>query len=655
MKFLNQAFLFFLLVSPIDSFTQNSDYPILDSLLKVAGSYTYVDPNTADSLYRMTLQKSSEVDYDRGIALSYKGLGIVADIQFEHEISLSLYSKAFDIFINMDDSLEAYKVSANKGIIYRKNGKHEIAKTFFTEAMGVFDRHDFPIGVIICKQNWAIAEFDLGHYEEALPVFIELRKEMEVMGGDVTGLIGSIGNCYFQLMRLEEALPYQVEAYYSAKVKNNQQDMLMYGVALGQNYRRQGDFEKSITINKELLPIARDHQDIHAESRLEWSLCLAYEVKGDYQRALWAHIKYLKLKDSMNHSDFSLKLSNLEAVQKNEKAEQEIVLLSEKEKLSDAKAKHDRIVQWGTTGIGVLFLVVSVVFFIQNKKRKALNYELEIKNHQIEEQHQEISDSINYAKQIQGALLSAEDEWKKITNEHFVYFQPKDVVSGDYFWAHHVDDKNLSIWVAADCTGHGVPGAFMSMLGIGFLNEIVVEGKEYRPNHILNKLRHKIIQALENTNLDKQRKDGMDMAICVWDKKADILNFTGANNPLYIIRETADADIELVKDENETMSLLELKPDKMPVGAFVGEPKDFSVSEFKLQKGDKIYSFSDGYPDQFGGEKGKKYKYKQFRKLLLDICKDPLNEQHRKIAEEFDRWKGDFEQLDDICVIGVKV
>lgn len=159
--------------------------------------------------------------------------------------------------------------------------------------------------------------------------------------------------------------------------------------------------------------------------------------------------------------------------------------------------------------------------------------------------------------------------------------KPKDVVSGDFFWAFQTEN-NLAIWVTADCTGHGVSGAFMSMLGISFFNEIVVENNITNPAEILNKLRGKIIKALEQKGVDTQQKDGMDLALCVWDKNSNLLSFSGANNPLWLVR------------NNE---LLEYKPDKQPVGLFLGEMKPFSVQEIQLQKGDTIYTFSDGYAD----------------------------------------------------------
>jgi len=254
--------------------------------------------------------------------------------------------------------------------------------------------------------------------------------------------------------------------------------------------------------------------------------------------------------------------------------------------------------------------------------------------------------------------LTEDAEWKRISPEYFVFYRPKDVVSGDFFWAFHAEQENISVWVAADCTGHGVPGAFMSMLGIGFLNEIVIEGKTLVANQILDKLREKIIKALQQKNALKQRKDGIDMALCVWDKNTGYLEFAGANNPLYIIRPLENLpgdDADRMIEKNEHHALLELNADKMPVGLHTGEIKPFSLSRIKLVKGDIIYSFSDGLPDQFGGEQGKKFKYKQFRQVLLKSASKPFEQTHSYLETSYDDWKSDFEQIDDVCVIGIKI
>lgn len=280
--------------------------------------------------------------------------------------------------------------------------------------------------------------------------------------------------------------------------------------------------------------------------------------------------------------------------------------------------------------------------------------EISLQKSIAEERHKEITDSINYAKRIQLALLTSHEYWDSISPENFVIWQPKDVVSGDFHWAYQltIGNKNLmtsqeiAIWCAADCTGHGVPGAFMSMLGMSFLNEIVIENINLKPADVLNKLRKKIISALEHGGKGNiEQKDGMDVALCVWHKESNLLEYAGANNPVWIIRPIKGS---------KAHEIIELKANRMPVG-YHYDVKDFTAQEFQLQKGDAIYLFTDGFVDQFGGPDGKKYKSKKFKEMLLTLQHLSMKDQALMINKEFNDWRGDNEQIDDLCLVGVKV
>ncbi len=257
--------------------------------------------------------------------------------------------------------------------------------------------------------------------------------------------------------------------------------------------------------------------------------------------------------------------------------------------------------------------------------------------HEISEQKREITDSIHYAKRIQTAALPVDELMQKVIPEHFVLFKPKDIVSGDFYWTTEKNGK--SIVVAADCTGHGVPGAFMSMLGISFLNKIVNEKGITSPDEILNRLRDNVIHALHQTGEEQEAKDGMDITICTINKTEYKLEFAGANNPLYIIL-------------NNEMQVI--KGDKMPI-AYYDNMKPFTLHELKYSKNDIFYIFSDGFADQFGGPKGKKFMYKPFRNLLKKISNKSMNEQKSILDRTIENWRGELEQVDDIVVFGVRL
>ncbi|MBN4071155.1 SpoIIE family protein phosphatase [Crocinitomix catalasitica] len=256
----------------------------------------------------------------------------------------------------------------------------------------------------------------------------------------------------------------------------------------------------------------------------------------------------------------------------------------------------------------------------------------------VREQKREIIDSINYAARIQAAALPMQSIKAKLFPNSFVLFLPKDIVSGDFYWFGEKNGKNLI--AAIDCTGHGVPGAFMSMIGNSFLNEIVLERGTTEPAIILDKLRAKIIRTLAQDESGPSQKDGMDMALLSFDNSTGTVEFAGAKNPLYYIRGG---------------ELNEIKGDKMPIGEEAGEHRDFTNHQLELQSGDVYYLFTDGYPDQFGGPRGKKYKYSNFKKLIMKHHQLQMSEQESLLLEEFTDWKASFEQLDDVCVIGVKV
>lgn len=298
-------------------------------------------------------------------------------------------------------------------------------------------------------------------------------------------------------------------------------------------------------------------------------------------------------------------------------------------------------------------LILAFLIFRSYKQKKKDNILLTEQKQQIETQRDEITDSIKYAKRIQTAILPPGDYINSIMPPRFILFKPKDIVSGDFYWVTEKNGKIIA--VAADCTGHGVPGAFMSMLGVTFLNDIVKKEGIVRANEILDNLKGFVIKSLRQTGKEGESKDGMDIALCVLDKKANTIEYSGANNPLYIISDKPVENGDTILESGKFV-LTEFKPDKMPIGIHYSEKNmEFTNHVIQLQKGDSIYLFSDGFPDQFGGEKGKKFKYKPFKQLLLDNCCKSMEEQKVILEETFSNWKGDFEQIDDVLVIGMKI
>jgi serine phosphatase RsbU (regulator of sigma subunit) len=306
---------------------------------------------------------------------------------------------------------------------------------------------------------------------------------------------------------------------------------------------------------------------------------------------------------------------------------------------------------WAYTSYVLVFVVIIWLIVKLNTKRlrdKNIKLENTITERtktiieqkvEIEHKNQEIVDSINYAQRIQKSLLASDNLLDENLKNYFVFFNPKDIVSGDFYWGAELSEKEFAL-VTADSTGHGVPGAIMSMLNISCLNEAVEGQKLKQPSEILNYTRSKIIKHLSNDGSASGGKDGMDCSLITFDFEKNLITYTAANNPIWIVREN---------------TMIELKPDKMPVGKHDRDSESFSQHEFNVQKNDTIYALTDGMPDQFGGSKGKKYMYKQLKELLISISQLPMIDQKEKLQIEFNNWKGDLEQVDDVLIIGVKV
>ena len=283
---------------------------------------------------------------------------------------------------------------------------------------------------------------------------------------------------------------------------------------------------------------------------------------------------------------------------------------------------------------------------IEQKHEEVVLQKVEIQSQKdtLEEKNREITDSINYAKNIQNAFIPSEQKFNSHFKDSFVLFKPKDIVSGDFYWVYEKNDTLF--YVTADCTGHGVPGGFMTMLGLSFLDEIIAAQNNQDPAEVLNLMRDKIINTLNQTGGFGQNKDGMDITVCCINKTKKELVFSSANNDIYIIRKNLD-----LSDGKE---FFEYKANRQPCG-YSDLNKPFTKQTINLMEGDCIYSFTDGFADQFGGPKGKKFRYKQFEQMLIKNSHLGFSAQKNLLNNVNESWKGGLEQVDDILVIGVKI
>jgi serine phosphatase RsbU (regulator of sigma subunit) len=300
-----------------------------------------------------------------------------------------------------------------------------------------------------------------------------------------------------------------------------------------------------------------------------------------------------------------------------------------------------------------------------NNEIMKMNNELSRQKEIVEEANRSITDSIVYAHRIQTAVCPPITFLDTFNLEYFLFFRPRDIVSGDYYWFYSDNIDSIFI-VAADCTGHGVPGAFMSMLGVSLFNKVVAERNLFEPGDILTELRKEVKEALHQDSLVDSQKDGMDLSLIRYDMSSQRITFAGANNNGYLVQRFSDDEENLAKDgiakeeflrkvDGGFLKLTVMPADAMPIGIYLREKERFSQTSYQIRKGDSVYMTSDGYIDQFGGKHGRKFMVKNFEKLLLDINLYPLDKQKEIVAETHDEWKGtDYNQLDDVIVMGIR-
>lgn len=369
-------------------------------------------------------------------------------------------------------------------------------------------------------------------------------------------------------------------------------------------------------------------------------LSKAHERRGEFSDALTYYKKVKELNDTINSPERTRNQTQ-QLMQYYFEKEQEHQRAEQARKEIEAKAREQRLTLIVGFGTVVLALLLIFMFFIYRgyRQKQRANIIITTQKKIVEEKNREVTESIQYASHIQQALLPPAEAIAQIFPEHFVFFRPRDIVGGDFYWVHERDD--LKFFVVGDCTGHGVPGGFMSTLGITFLNEIIVDMQRSAPAEILDLLRNYVIGALNKTKKSGEQlsRDGMDIALCVIDTRAKKLHFSGANNGLYLIRGS---------------TVGELMPDKQPIGVHEQE-KPFTQTSIDIDGSITIVATTDGYPDQFGGDRGKKLLYNRFKKVLLDCQSQPIDRHARLLEAAFDQWKASHEQVDDVCVMGVRV
>jgi serine phosphatase RsbU (regulator of sigma subunit) len=640
------------------------DYKLIDSLRKVIPTKSDTDATKAMMLSSLAFHYSY-IDLDSGMKIAVEGLKISNALNHARSKATTLntigtiyhdqanYKKAIESFTEARKNAELVNDTDMLGVIYANAGNtHNMlgdfpnARKYLFESVKIFKQLNQAKRLTPGYLN--IGSMYLQHkmYDSALYYFNHALTFPTNNKGSIASAHVSKSYCYRQMKQYELAEKECLQAIEIAKELKSDYYYYEYASELGSIYLETKKYDKAEPLLLQSLEYAHKGSLLQSELSNNLKLFQLYQAKKQYAKALDYHLQYFVLNDSINNAETNKAARELEKKYQNEKKEAVIEKLNAENHAQETEVKRqNQLLIFAIIGFILLLIAFgfAIYAFINKKKAnnelKTLHKEVSIQKNELFDKNKSITDSIQYAHRIQKALLTSHSYIKANMNDFFIVYKPKDIVSGDFYWALKNEDEFY--FMLADCTGHGVPGAFMSLLGISFLNEILQELKLKETNEIINKLRTDIINALTDDNTENyQMKDGMDGVLCRFDFKAMKLQYTAANNKIVIVRNGATID---------------LRGDKMPIGRSPKEEQLFTAYEFDLIKGDLVYLFTDGFPDQFGGEKGKKLKEKKLKEFLLQNSGLPLPEQESNLIDYLEKWRGDLEQIDDICLVGFKI
>ena len=626
------------------------------------------------------LKLKLELKDKKGIADAYNNIGRIYKEQGNYPIALDYFFKGRTIYIELDYKPGLALAYLNLGEIYMDQGNNDSALTYSQKDLEIEKQLKYNPGIGDCYTNIGIIYQEKGQFITALNFFFQslaLRKE-ELNKDKISYSYNHIGSIYSDIANgpdstkkrfseiywhnssinnikavLQDSSLILYKKAYEMSVDAGDQDAIRYSLQnIGNSYLTTGNYNDALTYLRKSGAVAKVLNSRKSYYLILEDISKCFEKMGKTDSAFTYFKNAMSLKDSVFNEEQQKAMGREEVKYEYEK--QKVLEDAENKKehaVEEEHRKRQQLVIYAAA-IGILLLAGFLFFVAQRlritRKQKSIIElqkeklgdtlsKLGVANKLLEEKHKDVTDSIQYASRIQTALLTSDKYLSHHLSEYFILFKPKDIVSGDFYWALHHDNKFYL--ACCDCTGHGVPGAFMSLLNITFLHQSVIEKKIAHPDKIFADVRANVIAAL-NPDGNDDTKDGMDATLCVFDFEKHMLMASCANNPLFIIR----------KGE-----LIEFKPDKMPIGLGGYDNNPFTLHETNLHSGDCIYMISDGYSDQFGGPNGKKFKQSQLREILVKISDKPMAEQKSILDKTFYDWKGDLGQIDDICIIGVRI
>ncbi|MEW6468916.1 MAG: SpoIIE family protein phosphatase [Bacteroidota bacterium] len=624
---------------------EQADTARFELMMKLAEVYRQADVEQSVIYLQQAAKLGDQLrDHNRS-GLAWKTAG-------NYYMNSGRYEKAIDCYVK---SYACYEKTGNKsgmaanlinmGTDYMYFGNYDKAKEYCEKGLKLALEIDHKLFAGNAMITLASIFGSKGDRDKQMQMYRDVIALHESMGESrnvmVIGLCNSnIGSIYVERGQYDSALFYLekgLQPFEQAKDPN--MCSAIYS-DMSEVWLSRGNLKKAESYGLLSLQEGQRSGNLLRMNQSNYVLSKVYEKKGDIPKA-FAHFKESsKYRDSIFSKDKGAEFAQKEArfMYERKAMQDSLRLLGEamaiKAKADEKQKKQNVITISLISGLALLLVLAFVMYRGSQAKRRAHRL-ISMQKDILEQKNREITDSLSYAQKIQEAILPPEKLWKQHLPESFVFYKPKDIVAGDFYWMETADNKIL--FAAGDCTGHGVPGAMVSVICSDALNRAVKEFGLTEPGKILDKTTQLVLETFAKS--ESEVKDGMDISLCCLDRSTRQLTFAGANNPLWLLRDR---------------TINEVPADKQPVGKY-DRPRPFTTHSLKLNPGETVYLFTDGYADQFGGEKGKKFKYARLERLLMYNAAKAMQEQKDILASTFENWKGALEQVDDVCLIGIRV
>ncbi len=623
-------------------FTQTANEPRLKRLTEEAS-------NLCDrGNYKLALLKVDTIfflanlDENKSyVAEAHNVLGIIFDEQYKYIDALKNYNSAVEIFKTFGQDEKEAGCYNNIGKVHASLDEFKTALNYYFKAANIYKKRDKNNYLRTTYNNIGTSYQKLNQFESAKHyLYLSLAISKRISDSlSIARAYHNIGRNHQLQRRYDSSLFYFRKSLTFLNRNSGSYGLILNFSEMGNSFFKKGFIDSSETYLLRAVKVVKESGNTQNLSEISDYLSKVYEQKKDFVQAYF----YLKEKERLRDSvafivtPADVVRAEMERTYNEEKGREQLKQLYARQSEAIEKENRSRLLNY--TFIALLIAIVLVVISLRSyyQKRKS-NFIISKQKEIVERKNKEILDSLNYAKRIQNAQLTSPLYISEHINEHFIFYKPRDIVSGDFYWA--LKQGTVFYFLVGDCTGHGVPGAFMSLLNINLLNEVIIERRIARPDLVLNEIRKEIIKSLKNPDETSEIRDGMDCVLCAFDFEKSSVEYACANNKFFLAR----------NDE-----LITSFTTKMPVGRSHDDNVPFRLFEMPIEKGDVFYFTTDGYIGQFGGPLNKKFKYSRLEQKLLEISHLTITKQHKIIEQTFENWRGSQEQIDDVCVVGIKI